>query len=110
MDVHSNVVSLTVLCQRALLNYLEVNDYHSRLINDLCKRVPSPLLEFLLESLLQEKRITDVALSFFLIPDRLQLSMCGSVGIRNATLKQIGFNCPNLVIIILSRSFLTGKF
>jgi hypothetical protein len=89
--------SLKSLCEIFLLKTLEKNNYHPKLINDLCKRVPHPLLERIFETLLERNAITDVALLAFLIPDRTQLVMNKCVQIRNATLKQISYNCPNLV-------------
>ncbi len=89
--------SLRNLCEDVLIAFLERNHYHPKLINDLCKKVPHPLLERIFETLLQRNAITDVALLAFLIPDRTQLNLKRSVQIRNATLRQISFNCPNLV-------------
>lgn len=91
------VPSLQYLCQDAILAIVEKNKYHPRLINDLCKRVPHPLLDALFTSLLARNAITDVALLAFLVPDRTQLNMSKAVQIRNSTFKQISLNCPHLV-------------
>jgi bacterioferritin-associated ferredoxin len=97
-----NIPTLTSLCQQKLLDFLELKDFHPKLINDLCKKLPSSLLEFILGTLLERQAITDVALNLFLVPDRTKLMMRGAVSIRNATLKQIGLNCPNLRQLNLS--------
>ena len=92
------VQSLIVVCQDVILKTLEKHNYHSRLINDLCRRIPHPLLERILEALLERNVITDVALSAFLVPERTSLNMRKATFIRNATFKQISFHCPHLVL------------
>lgn len=87
--------TLEVLCQEVLAD--EAAKYGSKKINELCKRIPSHLLEPILQSLLGRNQITDVALSMFLVPSRTNLVMNGFVKIKNSTLKQIGYSCPNLV-------------
>jgi len=89
--------SLQHLCQDAILTFVEKNKYHPRLINDLCRRVPHPLLERVFATLLARNAITDVALLAFLVPDRTQLNMSKAIQIRNCTFKQIPMNCPHLV-------------
>ena len=91
------VEPLKNLCQDVIITFIEKNNYHPRLINDLCKRVPHRLLERIFQILLERNVMTDVALLAFLIPDRTQLSMSKAVQIRNATFKQIYYNCPQLV-------------
>ena len=99
MSTTAVVVTLEALCQDALAQALARTEpqYHAKKINDLCKRLPGHLLEPILASLLERNHITDVALSMFLVPERLQLNMTGIVHIKNSTFKQIGYSCPNLV-------------
>ena len=102
--VSGKVPSLERQCQDALILSLAKLDqqYHAKKINDLCKCLPGHLLEPILASLLEQNRITDVALSMFLVPERLHLTMNGIVQIKNSTFKQIGYNSPNLVSLNLS--------
>ena len=102
--ISGKVPSLERQCQDALILALAKLEpqYHARKINDLCKCLPGHLLEPILASLLEQNRITDVALSMFLVPERLHLSMNGIVQIKNSTFKQIGYSCPNLVSLNLS--------
>ena len=95
----TTIPSLKHLCQDVIINFIEKNNYHPRLINDVCKRVPHPLLERVFQILLERNVMTDVALLAFLIPDRTQLKVCNAIHIRNSTFKQISYNCPHLVII-----------
>lgn len=92
--------TLEVLCQDVLAD--EAAKYGSKKINELCKRIPSHLLEPILQSLLDSNHITDVALSMFLVPSRTNLVMNKFIKIKNSTLKQIGYSCPNLVGILQS--------
>ena len=108
--MQDHIPTLKYLCEDMLLVILEKNNFHSRVINDLCKRVPHPLLERVFSCLLERNVITDVALMAFLIPDRAELSMKKTVQIRNATLKQISFNCPKLVCLVLSYFLFSFKF
>ena len=93
------IPSLTEICLKTLGNVLEENRSNARIINEVCKRLPSHFLDPLMEDLLQKKNvITDASLLQFLVVSRSRLLMPGVVHIRNSTLKQIGYNCPNLVI------------
>lgn len=92
------VPTLKSLCQNVIIDVMEKHNYHPRLINDICKRVPHTLLERVFQILLERNVITDVALLAFLIPDRTQLNMSKAVQIKKATFKQISYNCPHLVI------------
>lgn len=100
-DESSHIVPLSLerQCQDVLIRALARTEpqFHARKINDLCKRLPGHLLEPILASLLDQNHITDVALSMFLVPERLHLNMNGIVQIKNSTFKQIGYSCPNLV-------------
>ena len=100
--------TLEVLCQEVLAD--EAAKYGSKKINELCKRIPSHLLEPILQSLLGRNQITDVALSMFLVPSRTNLVMNGFVKIKNSTLKQIGYSCPNLVSTLPSLSEFCGVY
>jgi hypothetical protein len=91
------IASLESLCREVLVDTLEKNEYHHRMINYLCKQLPSNLLEPLLERLLEKAAITDVALTMFLVPTRTRLVINGFSQIKNSVLKQIGYNCYNLV-------------
>lgn len=68
-----------------------------RLINDLCKTLPEPATEPFLQLLLRDGLVTDVALLSFLMPYRTSLTLTGMCQLRNSTLKQLGYSCPNLV-------------
>lgn len=92
-----SIAPLSILCQNVILETLERNNFHPKLINDLCRRIPHYLLEGVFNELLERRALTDVALVAFLVPGRTDLKMKGSVQIRNATFKQISYNCPNLV-------------
>ena len=98
------VATLERQCQDALILALAKLEpqFHAKKINDLCKCLPGHLLDPILASLLEQNRITDVALSMFLVPERLHLSMNGILQIKNSTFKQIGYSCPNLVSLNLS--------
>jgi hypothetical protein len=103
LNSSSSVRPLKSLCQSKLLEILEKNNFHPRLINDLFKLVRDHLLlEPVLERLLTKNVMTDVTLIAFLVPSRMQLHMLGCVQIKNSTLKQIGYNCPNLRSLNLS--------
>lgn len=91
----TGIATLEKLCQRVLAD--EAVKHGSKKINELCKRIPSHLLESILESLLDRNQVTDVALNMFLVPSRTKLVMNGFCKIKNSTLKQIGYSCPNLV-------------
>ena len=93
--VTAEIPSLEKLCQEVLAD--EAAKYGSKKINELCKRIPSHLLEPILSSLLERNQVTDVALNMFLVPSRMNLVMIGFTKIKNSTLKQIGYSCPNLV-------------
>ena len=95
VEMQLTIPSLEALCQEVLAD--EAAKYGSKKINELCKRVPSHLLEPILQSLLGRNQVTDVALSMFLVPSRTKLVMNGFVKIKNSTFKQIGYSCPNLV-------------
>lgn len=68
-----------------------------RLINELCKTLPEPATEPFLQMLLSEGLVTDVALLSFLMPYRTCIRLTGMCQLRNSTLKQLGYLCPNLV-------------
>jgi len=93
-----------VLCQQNLFSILKQLKFSSRAINDLCKYVPEFLLEPILEEmlLLEEKVITETALLAFLVPARRKLKLLNYPMLRNSTLKQIGFHCPNMVSLNMS--------
>ena len=91
----AGISTLEKLCQQILAD--EAVKHGSKKINELCKRIPSHLLESILESLLDRNQVTDVALNMFLVPSRTKLVMNGFCKIKNSTLKQIGYSCPNLV-------------
>jgi hypothetical protein len=91
----TEIPTLERLCQEVLAN--EAAKYGSKKINELCKRIPSHLLESILQSLLDRNQVTDVALNMFLVPSRTNLVMNGFCKIKNSTFKQIGYSCPNLV-------------
>lgn len=91
----TEIPTLEKLCQEVLAN--EATKYGSKKINELCKRIPSHLLESILQSLLDRNQVTDVALNMFLVPSRTNLVMNGFCKIKNSTFKQIGYSCPNLV-------------
>ena len=99
VEMQLKIPSLEALCQEVLAD--EAAKYGSKKINELCKRVPSHLLEPILQSLLGRNQVTDVALSMFLVPSRTKLVMNGFVKIKNSTFKQIGYSCPNLVSILI---------
>ena len=88
---------LSSLCQNSLIEILKADNYNPRQINDLCKYVPEYLLEPILEHILEEKVVTDIALLAFLVPSRISLKLINAVSIRNSIIKQISFNCPFLV-------------
>ena len=92
---------LSTLCQQSLIQILKGDNYDPRQINDLCKYVPDYLLEPILEHILEEKVVTDIALLAFLVPSRVSLKLINAVCIRNSTIKQISFNCPNLVCVLI---------
>jgi len=93
----SEIPTLTELAIDKLKHLLGANRLQPKLINDVCKILPDHLLEPILEYLLNEKFITDVALIQFLVPSRTRLHMPGATNIMNSTIKQIGYNCPYLV-------------
>ena len=82
------------------MELLEKSEFHGRLVNDLCKYVPDYLLEPMFRVLLEKGVVTDTALLAYLVPNRLSLKINQARSIRNATFRQIGLNCPNLVSII----------
>ena len=93
---------LTSMCQINILNILKEESYHPRIINHLCKYIPGFVMEPILESIIECKAITDVALLAFLVPSRVKLNLLSISTLRNSTLKQIGLNCPNMVWICYS--------
>ena len=99
----TGIATLEKLCQQVLAD--EAVKHGSKKINELCKRIPSHLLESILESLLDRNQVTDVALNMFLVPSRTKLVMNGFCKIKNSTLKQIGYSCPNLVSFSSSRCY-----
>ena len=98
------VSSLQRICQKRLIDLLEETEarYHDRLINELCKYLPEPLLEGMFEMLMNKGLITDVVLNMFLVPSRRSLKVCQALRIRNSTFKQIAYNCKSLVTLDLS--------
>ena len=98
------VPSLQFLCLEKILSVVEARKFHPQLINDLCKYLQSTqhLLNPILEYLVEKKVITDVALSAFLVPDRSHLNLANCPHIKKSTLKQIGYNCHNLLFLDLS--------
>lgn len=120
-DIAVRVVpSLTSMSLDTILTLVQMHKYHPQVINDLCRYLQGAqhLLNPILESLIQKKVITDVALVAFLVPDRYYLTLASCSHIKKSTLKQIGYNCPHLVSLDLSdcaqvsnavvRSILTG--
>lgn len=99
----AKIPDLKTLCQLKIIKIIEKNNFHPRLINDFLKAIPDhSLVEPVLERLIEKKCVTDSALIAFLVPSRTQLIMTGVTGIRNSILRQIGYNCPNLIILNLS--------
>jgi anti-anti-sigma regulatory factor len=98
------IPSLVVLCQRNLFAILRQLKFSARAINHLCKHVPEFLLEPILEEmlLLDERVITETALLAFLVPARRKLHLLNYPTLRNSTLKQIGFHCPNMLCLNMS--------
>jgi hypothetical protein len=100
---YGKIPDLKTLCQLKIIKIIERNDFHPRLINDLLKAIPDhSLVEPVLERLIEKKCVTDSALIAFLVPSRTQLTMTGVTGVRNSIFRQIGYNCPNLIILNLS--------
>lgn len=93
----TQIPSLKRLCQDQILLILEQNNYHGRLVKELCRNCPDHLLEPVLERLLEERTITDVAFLAYLTPSRTRIKVQNVVHIRNSLFKLIGMNCPNLV-------------
>jgi hypothetical protein len=83
---------------------IEISNYSSRLINDLCKHTPMHLLDPLLAVIVSRypQALTDSALLAFLVPSRTRLALPNAVHLRNSTLKQIAYNCRDLVSLDLS--------
>jgi hypothetical protein len=98
------VPSLTCICLQKILNIVQAHKYHPQVINDICKYLQGAqhLLNPILEFLIEKEVITDVALTAFLIPDRVRLNLTNCIHIKKSTLKQIGYNCPNLLSLNLS--------
>mmetsp|Transcript_22785 Transcript_22785/g.38022 ORF Transcript_22785/g.38022 Transcript_22785/m.38022 type:complete len:469 (-) Transcript_22785:381-1787(-) len=96
------VPTLVTICQQKIIKILEDNEFHGRLVNDLCKHVPDALLEPIFNVLLERGAVTDVALLAFLVPGRMSLRVRQALKIRNSIFKQIGLNCPNLMTLDLS--------
>jgi hypothetical protein len=96
-----SVPSLAELCQDTVLDFLERSEYHPRLINEVAKRLTllEHLLEPILKALVSRNAVTDVAFLAFLSPGRHSLDIPGLSGIRNSTLKLIGYNCSGLVTL-----------
>lgn len=94
--------TLVTLCLRSIIKTIDDSNYSPKVINDLCKRIPDHLLEPIFEHLLEKRVITDVTLTFFLLPGRRVVSLNNVLHIQNATLKQIGYNCPTLQCLNLS--------
>lgn len=93
------IPSLTTICQGKIMELLEQERFHGRLVNDLCKYVPDYLLEPIFRVLLERGVVTDTALLAYLVPSRLSLKINQARSIRNSTFRQIGLNCPDLVSI-----------
>lgn len=93
------IPSLKAICQKEVLHFVEESGYNARLINDIARRLTllEHLLEPLLAALVRRNAVTDVALLAFLNPSRQALDISGLSGIRNSTLKLIGYNCSNLI-------------
>ena len=95
----SGVQPLTTVCQETIMRYVELCNFNPRLINDIAKRLV--LLEHLLEPILNKlvikNVVTDVAFLAFLNRNRRSLDIPGLSGIRNSTLKLIGYNCSGLI-------------
>eukprot|EP01041_Mallomonas_annulata_P004023 gene4023-8012_t len=102
MIVSNQIGSLQSICIENLIRILEQHQCHPKLINDICKWLPDHLLEPIFYHLVEKKVLTDVTLIQFLIPSRSRLHMRGTTNIMNSTLKQIGYNCPNLISLDLS--------
>ena len=98
----SRVPSLVQLSMKSIISTLQKYKYSEKLINDVCKQIPDHLLDPILEELQDKRIITDVSLTFFLSPTRWLVSLPAAIQLRNSTLKQIGYNCPNLRSLDLS--------
>lgn len=94
-----NVPTLQSICQQRIFDLLEVQHFSTRAINELCKTIPDFLLEPIFKAMFDRGIITDVALAFYLVPDRISLKINQAVNIRKSVFKMIGLNCPNLVCI-----------
>mmetsp|Transcript_8055 Transcript_8055/g.12212 ORF Transcript_8055/g.12212 Transcript_8055/m.12212 type:complete len:429 (+) Transcript_8055:62-1348(+) len=67
------------------------------------KRLPECMRLEALESVVKLGKLTDESLSFFLCQGTTRLPLQGLFSIRNSSLKQIGYLCPQLVSLDLSR-------
>ena len=96
------VPTLVSICHDKIIKILEKTNFYGRHVNDLCKYVPTHLLEPIFTILIEKGIITDTSLLAYLIPNRTTLKLHKLKHIRNSIFKQIGFNCPYLLCLDLS--------
>jgi len=96
------VPTLVSICHDKIIKILEQTKFYGKHVNDLCKYVPTHLLEPIFTILIEKGIITDTSLLAYLIPNRTTLKLHKLKHIRNSIFKQIGFNCPYLSLLDLS--------
>jgi hypothetical protein len=96
------VPTLVSICHDKIIKILEQTKFYGKHVNDLCKYVPTHLLEPIFTILIEKGIITDTSLLAYLIPNRTTLKLHKLKHIRNSIFKQIGFNCPYLLLLDLS--------
>ena len=99
----TEIPSLTRLCLDKLVLLMETeSNFHPKTIKEFCKIIPMSLMIPVFDILQEKGVVTDVILLLSLVPTRTSLSLAASLHIKNSTLKQIGYNCPNLTKLDLS--------
>jgi len=96
------VPTLVSICHDKIIKLLEQSKFYGKHVNDLCKYVPTHLLEPIFVILIEKGIITDTSLLAYLVPNRTTLKINKAIQIRNSIFKQIGFNCPYLLLLDLS--------
>lgn len=103
INTGAEIPSLTRMCLEKVVQITgQESNFHPKAIKELCKLIPNSLLIPLFDILQERSAVTDVILLLSLVPNRTRLSLPASLHIKNATLKQIGYNCPYLVSLDIS--------
>lgn len=94
--------TLTQLCVEATIRIIENAKFNHKVIKYYLSVIPEQLRGPIFNILIDKGILTDVTLLLFLIPGRTTLTLSASANIRNSTLKQIAYNCPNMMLLNLS--------